>query len=98
MQVSRREFKSHLSRYVSQAQSGELIELTSHRKVVARLAGVPSTEIVGVSRLLESGAAAWQGGKPSGASLVLQSKGLSVSKMALESRWRICRHFCPSRL
>ena len=33
MQVSMQEFKSHLSRYVSQAQSGQLIELTSHRKV-----------------------------------------------------------------
>ncbi len=29
MQVSMHEFKSHLSRHVSQAQSGQLIELTS---------------------------------------------------------------------
>ena len=39
MQVSMQEFKSHLSRYVSQAQSGQLIELTSHRRVVARIVG-----------------------------------------------------------
>ena len=39
MQVSMHEFKSHLSRYVSQAQSGQLIELTSRRKVVARIIG-----------------------------------------------------------
>lgn len=86
MQVSMREFKSHLARYVSQAQSGELIELTSHRKVVARLAGVPPAESTGVSRLLAAGAAAWQGGKPEGASLVLQNKGIMVSKMAMEDR------------
>lgn len=86
MQVSMREFKSHLSQYVSQAQSGQLIELTSHRKVVARLAGVLPVEGAGVSRLLAAGAATWQGGKPEGAALVLQQKGTPVSKMVLEDR------------
>lgn len=86
MQVSMREFKSHLSQYVSQAQSGQLIELTSHRKVVARLAGVPQVDGVGVSRLLATGAATWQGGKPEGAALVLQQKGTPVSRMVLEDR------------
>jgi antitoxin (DNA-binding transcriptional repressor) of toxin-antitoxin stability system len=86
MQVSMREFKSHLSQYVSQAQSGQLIELTSHRKVVARLAGVPPDEGSGVSRLLAAGAATWQGGKPDGATLFLQKNGTSVSKMVLDDR------------
>ena len=86
MQVSIQEFKSHLSQYVNQARSGQLIELTSHRKVVARLAGVPSGEVVGVSRLLATGAATWQGGKPAGAALKLQPKGTTVSKMVLEDR------------
>ena len=86
MQVSMREFKSHLSQYVSQAQSGQLIELTSHRKVVARLAGVPPVEGAGVSRLMAAGAATWQGGKPEGAALVLQQKGTPVSRMVLEDR------------
>lgn len=86
MQVSINEFKSHLSRYVSQAQSGVLIELTSHRKIVARLAGVPPATDTGVSRLLATGAATWQGGKPQGAALVLQDKGTPVSRMVLEDR------------
>ena len=42
MQVSMQEFKSHLSRYVVEAQSGQIIELTSHRRVVARLIGKPA--------------------------------------------------------
>ena len=50
MLVSMQEFKSHLSKYVGQAQSGELIELTSHRKVVARIVGVPPTDSSGVAR------------------------------------------------
>ena len=60
MQVSHAEFKSHLSQYVGQAQSGELIELTSHRKVVARIVGVPPADSAGVARLLAAGAASWQ--------------------------------------
>jgi antitoxin (DNA-binding transcriptional repressor) of toxin-antitoxin stability system len=86
MQVSMQEFKSHLSRYVGQAQSGQLIELTSHRKVVARIVGVPSTVSAGVSNLLAAGVAAWQGGKPMGASLSLQKRGKLVSTLVLEDR------------
>ena len=40
MRVSMQEFKSHLAQYVVQAQNGQLIELTSHRKVVAKVVGV----------------------------------------------------------
>jgi antitoxin (DNA-binding transcriptional repressor) of toxin-antitoxin stability system len=86
MQVSIHEFKSHLAQYVTQAQAGELIELTSHRKVVARLAGVPKAESLGASRLLAAGVATWQGGKPQGAELVLQASGSPVSRMVLEDR------------
>ena len=86
MQVSMQEFKSHLSRYVGQAQSGQLIELTSHRKVVARIVGVPSSSSPGVACLLAAGVATWQGGKPVGAALRLQAHGKQVSAMVLEDR------------
>jgi prevent-host-death family protein len=81
-----REFKSHLSNYVNQAQSGQLIELTSHRKVVARIVGVPSTESLGVASLLTAGVATWQGGKPVGAEIKLHKHGKPVSAMVLEDR------------
>lgn len=86
MQVSIQEFKSHLSQYVGQAQSGQLIELTSHRKVVARIVGVPQAECAGVARLLASGAASWQGGKPAGAAFTLSQGGKPVSELVLEDR------------
>ena len=86
MQVSMQEFKSHLSRYVGQAQSGQLIELTSHRKVVARIIGVPPTDSAGVSCLLAAGVATWQGGKPTGAAFRLQEHGKPVSALVLEDR------------
>lgn len=86
MPISMHEFKSHLAHYVSRAQAGELIELTSHRKVVARLVGVPPAESVGLARLLAARAASWQGGKPVGATLVLKDKSTPVSAMVLEDR------------
>ncbi len=86
MQVSMREFKTHLSQYIGQAQSGQLIELTSHRKVVARITGVPLTDSAGVARLLAAGVATWQGGKPAGAALTLQKRGKLVSALVLEDR------------
>jgi prevent-host-death family protein len=86
MQVSIRELKAHLSQYVVQAQAGQLIELTSHRKVVARIVGVPPTNNTAVARLLASGAASWHGGKPEGASLALQAGGKLMSAMVQEDR------------
>lgn len=86
MHVSMHEFKSHLAKYVNQAQSGETIELTSHRKVVARVIGVPQSAHDGVTRLLAAGSATWHGGKPTGATLVLQVGGKPVSTMVLEDR------------
>ena len=86
MHVSIQEFKSHLSRYVSEAQSGLLIELTFHRKVVAKLVGVPVAAGTGVSQLLAVGAATWQGGKPAGAAIKLNTHSKSVSAMVLQDR------------
>ena len=86
MRVSIQEFKSHLAKYVGQARSGEAIELTSHRKVVAHVIGVPESSHPGVARLLAAGVAAWEGGKPKGAALVLSGGGKPISDMVLEDR------------
>ncbi len=86
MQISIREFKAHLSRYLSQAQEGQALDVTSHRKVVARIVGVPAPDSTGVARLLAGGAAKWGGGKPVGAAIRLSPGGRSVSEMVLEDR------------
>lgn len=86
MQVSIREFKAHLSRYLSQAQDGQALDVTSHRKVVAHIVGVPAAESVGIARLVAGGAAQWGGGKPAGAAIRLSSGGRSVSEMVLADR------------
>ena len=81
-----REFKSHLAKYINDAQAGQVIELTSHRKIVARIIGVPPSEHQGITRLLAAGVASWSGGKPKGATLALSQGNKSLSAMVLEDR------------
>lgn len=86
MQVSVRDLKAHLSEYLGRARAGEPLEVTSHRRVVARIVGVPGEAGDGVARLIASGAATWGGGKPTGARLRLASGGTPVSQLVLEDR------------
>ena len=41
MHVAVRELKSSLSRVLSLAQGGEIIEVTAHNKPIARIVGIP---------------------------------------------------------
>jgi len=86
MLISIQEFKSHLAKYVAQAQNGQVIELTSHRKVVARIIGVPQYGSEGVHRLLATGLASWDGGMPKGAAIKLSKGGKALSDIVIEDR------------
>lgn len=86
MRVSIRELKLHLSKYLRQAHTGQTIEIISHRKVVARIVGMPEMPSKGIARLVSSGAATWSGGKPSGAVLQLTSTEKTVSGLVLQDR------------
>ncbi len=59
MRVSMTKLKSHLARYVRQAQSGIVVEVTCHWRVVARLLGIAATDGTAASRLVAAGAATW---------------------------------------
>jgi prevent-host-death family protein len=80
------EFKARLSRYLAAARAGRTIEITSHRKVVARVTGVPPAAGVGIARLIASGVAAWGGGKPAGAEVRLAEGGRSLADLVREDR------------
>lgn len=87
MKVAMHALKSGLSRYVARARAGEIIEITSHDKPVARLVGVPPGGPAGVARLLARGAATWAGGKPALHPAVAMSPGgNAVSAIVLEDR------------
>ncbi len=86
MQVSIRELKTHLSRYLAQARQGTALEITSHRRVVARVTGVPESGPSALGELIARGAAQWDGGKPQGGHIVLSGAGNPVSRIVLEDR------------
>jgi prevent-host-death family protein len=88
-----REFKSKLSHYLTKAQGGETIEITSHRKAIARVRGVPDKDqsdfarkYPGVARLIAAGEATWNGKKPQFASFKLPDTGKTLSDMIIEDR------------
>ena len=87
MHVAVRELKSNLSTSVSVAQSGEVVEVTSHNKPIARIVGIPPQAEQGLRRLIANGVVSWTGGKPPVATrVVLAPTGKSVSQMVLEDR------------
>ena len=87
MKIAMNELKAGLSRYVARARAGEVIEVTSHDKPVARLTGIATAGAPGVARLLAGGAAQWHGGKPVLEPAVrLGTSGKALAEMVLEDR------------
>lgn len=87
MRVAIHQLKAGLSRYVARARAGEVIEVTSHDKPVARIVGIPPADHAGVARLLAGGAAQWRGGKPAlQPAVALAGGGKAVSEMLIEDR------------
>ena len=64
MVIAVRELKTHLSSILARAQSGEIIEVTSHNKPIARITGIPSGEDHLLGELIADGTVTWNGKKP----------------------------------
>ena len=87
MLVAVRELKSSLSRLLLRAQKGEVIEVTSHNKPIARIIGIPPGAGDGLRRLIASGTLCWGGGKPQLAPpLAMVTQGTPVSQIVLDDR------------
>ena len=87
--VAIHELKAGLSRYLARVKAGEVIEITSHNKPIARLVGMPISAPPGIAQLLASGAASWSGGKPTPVPVQLpaaRSGVKSLSEMVIEDR------------
>lgn len=87
MLIPIRELKANLSRILSRAQAGEVIEVTSHKTPIARIVGIPAGADSGLGRLIGTGAMSWGGGKPEFAAPVdLGAGGVPLGQMVLEDR------------
>jgi len=87
MSVAIHELKANLSKVLNRVQQGEIIEVTSHNKPIARITGIPQLSDTGLTKLVASGAVSWNGEKPKLLPpLELSSGGTPVSRMVLEDR------------
>lgn len=56
--------KARLSQYLAKARAGQTIEITAHRKPVARITGIPDPAPDGLSRLVAEGRVTRGDGRP----------------------------------
>jgi antitoxin (DNA-binding transcriptional repressor) of toxin-antitoxin stability system len=69
------------------AKDGEVIEVTSHNRPIARIVGISDPGREGLRQLLASGQATWSGGKPTFfPPIKLSPTGTPLSQMVLEDR------------
>ena len=66
-QVSVRDLKTHLSEWLARAQSGEVVEVTSHRKPIARITALnpaASASSNPLQKAIDAGLISWNGKNP----------------------------------
>ena len=65
--VSVRDLKTHLSQWLARAQAGEVVEVTSHRRPIARITAVNQpvpTSSNPLQNAIDAGVIRWNGQKP----------------------------------
>jgi prevent-host-death family protein len=89
-QVSVRDLKTHLSEWLGRVQAGEVVEVTSHRKPIARITAVnpaASTSSSPLQKAIDAGLISWNGQKPNLPPPVkLRGKGKLLSEIVIEDR------------
>lgn len=86
MEVPVRDLRARLSHYLAKVREGAKLDVTLHKKPVARLMPVPEAAKAGPRRLVALGIAQWGGGKPKGAAIKLAPGGTAVSAMVMQDR------------
>ena len=88
--VSVRDLKTHLSEWLGRVQAGEVVEVTSHRKPIARLTAIKqpdSTPTNPLQKAIVAGIVSWNGQKPNLLPPVkLRGKGKLMSDIVIEDR------------
>jgi len=90
-QVSVRELKTHLSAWLARAQAGEVVEVTSHRKPIARITAVQQPAGLSpphpLQKAIDAGVISWSGKKPVLPPPVkLNDDGPLISDIVIEGR------------
>jgi prevent-host-death family protein len=90
IQVSVRDLKTHLSEWLARAQSGEVVEVTSHRKPIARITAVKPADSGIASPLqqaIDAGLISWNEQKPVfPPPIKLSGQGKLISEIVIQDR------------
>ena len=86
MQVSVRELKNNLSKYLKLVRQGEPVVVTSHRTPEARLLPIPEIDNGGLRQLLRFDWIHWNGKKPRGGTACPEIRGKALAESVLEDR------------
>ena len=86
MQVSVRELKDHLSKYLHYVEKGESIVITSHQVPLARLVPIPQSKNRNLQILLQIDGIHWNGKKPKGNKHGPKVSGNTTSDYVIEDR------------
>lgn len=78
--------KAQLSHYLQLVQHGKVVIITSHNKPIAQINPIETHSELGISRMLATGMAKWNGKKPGGAHIKLLKRGKLASELVLEDR------------
>lgn len=85
--IGLRHLKENLSRYMKQVKSGQPIIVTDRREEIAVIMPFNKAPIKKkILALIQNGSVSWSGGKPSGMTRRIISKGKSVSEAVVEDR------------
>jgi prevent-host-death family protein len=89
-QVSVRDLKTHLSEWLARVQAGEVVEVTSHRRPIARITAVKTAEPTSSNPLqqaIDAGLISWNGQKPDiPPPIKLSGQGKLISEIVIEDR------------
>ena len=88
--MSVRDLKTHLSQWLARAQAGEVVEITSHRRPIARIMAVQQAVPASTNpleRAIAAGSVSWNGRKPLlPPAVTLRGEGQRVSDIVIEDR------------
>ncbi len=83
--VSVDQFRARLLDYLDAVGRGQVVEITSHDRAIARIMAVDHQPAVDLAELIRRGEIDWSGGKPAGARVSL-GDGPSMSDLIVADR------------
>lgn len=86
--VGVRKLRDRLSEYLGRVKAGECLEVTDRGELIAIITPAARKHVVdqGILAMVQTGEAAWSGGKPRGAERRPKLPGRPLSQLALEDR------------